>query len=330
MPNAIALVTEFSPTRSRGRMVTVLVCGFSLGAAVGGFLAAWIIPLFGWRAVFTVGGAAPLALLPLVLLGLPESLRFLVLRGRPRATVMPLIARLAPGRSFSGAAEIVTTSEHHERVSPALLFSNGRGPLTVLVWLGFFMNLVVLYFLSNYLPTILHGHGVALADAVRATALYQIGGIVGAVIVGWLIDRFAPAAVLAFVLSAAALFILLIGRAGADVLLINLGTFGAGFCIVGGQIGANAFAGALYPTSVRATGVGWALGMGRFGSVVGPMLVTALLAAHWDISTVFNASIVPAIAAGLFFLAAGRFARPGAAVLRMDVANTPGAREVSS
>ncbi len=117
---------------------------------------------------------------------------------------------------------------------------------------------------------------------------------------------------LALTLAVAAVFILTIGRAGTDVLLVNLGTFGAGFCIVGGQIGANAFTGSLYPTSVRATGVGWALGMGRFGSVVGPMLVTALLAAHWDISAVFDASIVPAIAAGLFFLAAGRFARRGA------------------
>ena len=95
-------------------------------------------------------------------------------------------------------------------------------------------------------------------------------------------------------------------------MLVNLGAFGAGFCIVGGQVGANAYTGSLYPTSVRATGVGWALGMGRFGSVVGPMLVTALLAAQWDISVIFDLSILPAVAAGLLFYAAGRVSGGGA------------------
>jgi MFS transporter, AAHS family, 4-hydroxybenzoate transporter len=312
MPNAIALMTEFSPTKSRGRLVTILVCGFSLGAAIGGFLAAWLIPLLGWRAVFAFGGAGPLLLVPLMMFALPESLRFLVLHHRPRTTILPLIAKLAPGRPLSDDAEIVSVADRHETASPKLLFSHGRGARTVLIWLGFFMNLIVLYFLANYLPTILHDHGFALVDAVRATAFYQVGGLVGAVLVGWLMDRYPPPVVLALTLSAAAAFILVIGRSDVDIMLVNLGAFGAGFCIVGGQVGANAYTGSLYPTSVRATGVGWALGMGRFGSVVGPMLVTALLAAQWDISVIFDLSILPAVAAGLLFYAAGRVSGGGA------------------
>jgi len=309
MPNAIALVTEFSPTRLRGRMVTILICGFSLGAALGGFLAAWVIPLLGWRAVFAFGGAGPLILVPLMLLALPESLRFLVLRKRPHAAIMALIAQLAPGRLMSDDAETVSVPDHQEKVSLSLLFSDGRAALTLLIWLGFFMNLIVLYFLANYLPTILHDHGFALEDAVRATAFYQVGGLTGAVVIGWLIDRYPPPIVLALTLAAATIFILLLGRGDTDILMVNLGAFGAGFCIVGGQIGANAFTGTLYPTAVRATGVGWALGMGRFGSVIGPMLVTALLALKFDISVILELAALPAIAAGLFFYAAGRFSR---------------------
>jgi AAHS family 4-hydroxybenzoate transporter-like MFS transporter len=174
------------------------------------------------------------------------------------------------------------------------------------IWLGFFMNLIVLYFLSNYLPTILHARGLAVEDAVRATAFYQVGGFAGALVTGWLIDKFPASIVLAIVLMLASVFIWLIAGTGSDALLVSIGTFGAGFCIVGGQIGANAYVGSLYPTSVRATGVGWALGIGRLGSIIGPLLVSGLLAFAWPISNIFYAAAGPAVAAGLaLLLAAG-------------------------
>ncbi len=314
MPNAIALVAEFAPTRVRGRMLTILVCTFSLGAAVGGVLAAWAIPAHGWRAVLLAGGVAPLVLVPLLWLGLPESLAFLALRDPGHPAIRPTLARFLPAADLGHGDRRWTTRETDTGGSPKLLFTSGRASTTLLLWTGFFMNLIVLYFLSNYLPTVLSADGVALQNAVLATALYQVGGLIGGVVIGWFIDRFEAATVLGTTLALSTLFIALIPNSHADLLLVCIGTFGAGFCIVGGQLGANALAGTLYPTSVRSTGVGWALGMGRFGSVTGPLMVTALLAAHWSITSVFYASAVPALLAALAFYLVGRSTRRRTAV----------------
>jgi AAHS family 4-hydroxybenzoate transporter-like MFS transporter len=309
MPNAIALTAEFAPQRSRARLATILVCFFSLGAAIGGFLAAAIIPHFGWRAVFWIGGLAPLAILPVILVRLPESVRFLALRSDMTARVRAIVARIAPAEAFTDVTEFWSSGEEETHSSPTLLFTHGRAAVTTFVWLGFFMNLIVLYFLSSYLPTILHGVGISESDAVRATALYQVGGLVGAVFIGWLMDRVEPGVVLAGALTCAALLICMIASAGNSLALVNCGTFGAGFCVVGGQVGANAYVSSLYPTAVRSTGIGWALGVGRFGSVVGPMAVTALLALGWSVTNVFYSVALPAVLAGLFLWLAGSASR---------------------
>ena len=311
MPNAIALVAEYSPSRVRGRMLTILICAFSLGAAVGGVLAAWAIPAFGWRAVIVVaGGVAPLLLLPVLWRALPESLRFLALRDARHPRIGPTLGRFIPSSALAGADGPWTTSDTATSASPKLLCADRRAATTLLLWTGFFMNLIVLYFLANDLPTVLSADGVTLKNAVLATALYQVGGIVGGIGVGYLIDRFCASNVLGITLALSVVFIVLIPNAHGDLLLVCIGTFGAGSCIVGGQVGANALAGTIYPTSVRSTGVGWALGMGRFGSVTGPLMVTALLAAHWSITRVFYASIVPALAAAFaFFLIGGAVRR---------------------
>lgn len=305
MPNAIALTSEYAPERSRNRLTTVLVCFFSLGAAIGGFLAAAIIPSLGWRAVFWIGGLAPLVILPVIMIRLPESIRFLSLRARDTRQLRAVAERLAPRELPDGPVVFWSSREEEHRSSPRLLFTEGRAGVTLFVWLGFFMNLIVLYFLASYLPTILHGDGLGEADAVRATALYQVGGFVGAICVGWLMDRFAARAVLATVLTSAAVFICVVASAGSSLALVNFGAFGAGFCVVGGQIGANAYASSLYPTAVRSTGIGWALGVGRFGSVTGPLLVTALIALGWPINQIFFAVAVPAMLAGLSLWLAG-------------------------
>ncbi len=310
MPNAIALVAEYSPSRVRGRMLTILIYAFSPGAAVGGVLAAWAIPAFGWRAVIVAGGVAPLLLLPVLWRALPESLRFLALRDARHPRIGPTLGRFIPSSSLAGADGPWTTSDMETSASPKLLFADRRAATTLLLWTGFFMNLIVLYFLANYLPTVLSADGVTLKNAVLATALYQVRGIVGGIGVGYLIDRFCASNVLGITLALLVVFIVLIPNAHGDLLLVCIGTFGAGSCIVGGQVGANALAGTIYPTSLRSTGVGWALGMGCFGSVTGPLIVTALLAAHWSITSAFYASMVPALAAAFaFFLIGGAVRR---------------------
>ena len=305
MPNAIALVAEYSPARVRGRMVTILICGFSVGAALGGFFAAWVLPVWGWRPVIQIGGALPIVMLPVMWVYLPESLRFLALKDPHHPGIVKLLGRVAPDHPVPALTAFSSGAHEETQASPKLLFTHGRTPTTLLLWIGFFMNLIVLYFLASYLPTMLHANGLALGSALRATGVYQIGGIVGAVTIGVLIDRFTPAAVIGLVMALGTAFIALIPMAQADFTMICVGTFGAGFCIVGGQIGANAFAGTVYPTAARSTGVGWALGVGRFGSVTAPLMVSALLAAHWPIENIFYAAAVPTLLAALAVFLAG-------------------------
>ncbi len=298
MPNAVAMTSEFSPQRRRATMVMIMFCGFSVGAALGGLLAAWLIPHLGWRSVFAVGGLAPLIMVPLLVLRLPESVRFLASTGRAPEQVAELLARISPHVAFAPGVQFVVHESHLPGLPVAHLFRQGRTPVTLLLWVVFFMSLLDIYFLANWLPTVLNDLGASVAKAVAIGSLLQVGGVVGTVALGSIIDRFSFRA-LALVYFAAVFAVGAIGQLGHSAILVSLAIFAAGFCVIGGQIAANALAAAFYPTSVRATGVGWALGVGRVGSIVGPLVGGLLLAAKWSAASVFVAAAAAALCAAL-------------------------------
>jgi MFS transporter, AAHS family, 4-hydroxybenzoate transporter len=308
MPNTIALVSEYAPARRRATIITAMFCGFSIGAALGGVLASEIVPRFGWRAVFWTGGAVPLALLPLIVWKLPESLRVLVARKGSYAQIERILARM--GGVGKAASELLIPAEDRIRRFPVQrLFSDGRGPATLFLWLAFFMNLLALYFMTNWLPIIAGEAGLLAGEAILATAMFQIGGTIGAVAMGRLADSFRPQRILAGALFCAALLVASMGLAGKSFSHIAALSFGAGFCIVGTQIGVNALAGMFYPSSIRSTGVGWALGIGRFGAAVGPLIGTALLAAKTPVSKLFLLGAIPPAFAALALLAMDQVAK---------------------
>jgi MFS transporter, AAHS family, 4-hydroxybenzoate transporter len=314
MPNAIATTAEFNPQRRRATMVMVMFCGFSVGAALGGLLAAGLIPRFGWRSVFIVGGIAPLLMVPILAWRLPESVRFLALSGRDPARVARLLGRISPKTAFAPNAHFVVREAHLAGIPVAHLFREGRTPTTLLLWVVFFMSLLDLYFLSNWLPTVLNDLGASVSEAAAIGSMLQVGGVVGTFALGSVIDRFSFRA-LALVYFVAVFAVAAIGQLGHSAALVTIAIFIAGFCIVGGQIAANALAAAFYPTSVRATGVGWALGVGRVGSIVGPLVGGMLLTQKWMTAAVFIAAAAAALCAALaaFSLsrsAAGHGGRP--------------------
>jgi AAHS family 4-hydroxybenzoate transporter-like MFS transporter len=310
MPNVIAMTSEFNPRRRRATMVMIMFCGFSVGAALGGFLAAALIPQFGWRSVFVVGGAVPLLLVPILALRLPESVRFLVLTGRENARVAELLGLIGPKAVFAPATRFVV----HEPELPGLpvlhLFRSGRTLVTLLLWVVFFMSLLDLYFLSNWLPTVLNDLGASVSAAAVIGSMLQVGGVVGTFALGSIIDRFSFRA-LALVYFIGVFAVGAIGQLGHSVVLVTTAIFVAGFCIVGGQIAANALAAGYYPTAVRATGVGWALGIGRAGSIVGPLVGGVLLTMKWSPAEVFMAAAGAALCAALAAFALGRLAGMG-------------------
>src|SRR4030088_2592360 len=267
MPNAIAMTSEFNPRRRRATMVMIMFCGFSVGAALGGFLAAALIPQFGWRSVFVVGGLAPLLLVPILLRRLPESVRFLALTGRAQERVAELLWSISPRAVFAPATQFVVHEPELAGIPVLHLFRDGRTLVTLLLWVVFFMSLLDLYFLSNWLPTVLNDLGASVSSAAAIGSMLQGGGGGGTFALGRIIDRFSFRA-LALVYFIAVFAVGAIGQLGHSVVFITMAIFAAGFCIVGGQIAANALAATFYPTSVRATGGGWALGVGRGGSLV--------------------------------------------------------------
>jgi MFS transporter, AAHS family, 4-hydroxybenzoate transporter len=304
VPNAIALAGEYAPRSLRLTMMTTTGAGVSVGAAVAGLAASQMLPSYGWRSLFYVGGLAPLALAVLLVFLLPESLRFLLVRGCSRAQVEKVLRRVAAGLFFE-AATFSIQEESRPGFPVRHLFTEGRAVLTCLLWAAFLLNIAALYTLIPWLPTLVQEKGLNISDAAVVASVFSVGGIFGGVGVGRKMDRSSPYHVLVFVLFAGALCTIAIGLAEPNLPLLCALVFFAGFAIAGGQHGANAHAGAFYPTFMRSTGIGWAMGIGRIGSVLGPLPVGYLLKAHWPLRDILGIYAFVVVAAAALFALMG-------------------------
>ena len=295
MPNAMALVGEYSPKKNRIMILMIVGTGFTAGAALGGFMAFWLIPAFGWRAVFYFGGIIPLVLAALMLKYLPESMQYLVVRGKSRATIRKWLMRMEPQAAAPAeSAEYVVQEEKLEGVPVQHLFREGRTLTTLLLWVVNFMNLLNLYFLASWIPTVVRDAGYTQRMAVVAGTLVQIGGTIGPFVTTRFINRFGFVPTLSVSFLFASLSISTIGQPGLSVGMLFAAIFFAGWCVVGGQPGINSLAALFYPTYLRSTGIGWGLGIGRVGAIVGPFVGGQMMALHWTNRELFFAAAVPA------------------------------------
>ncbi|MEK6292713.1 MAG: aromatic acid/H+ symport family MFS transporter [Paraburkholderia tropica] len=306
MPNTTTLLSEYAPQRKRALMITIMFTGFNLGSALIGFVAGWLIPTHGWRAVLIVGGALPLVMIPLHLWLLPESARLLAVRGAASARIAQILNRVCEGR-FTGEERFISNEPPVPSRKPiGILFSQGYGAMTLLLWVTYFMGLLVIYLLTGWLPTLIKDAGLSVTVAANVTAMFQIGGTIGAVIVGWLMDKTRPAPVISAAYVGGGLCVLAVASVGALSSSLTMLVFAAGFCMSGAQTGLNAFAPGRYPTQARATGVSWMLGMGRFGSIFGSAIGGALLGLGWGFESILATLAVPAVLAAIAILFAQR------------------------
>jgi AAHS family 4-hydroxybenzoate transporter-like MFS transporter len=295
MPNSIALTAEYAPKRIRATVIAIMFLGFPLGAGGGGFLGAQMIPAFGWQSLFILGGIVPLILLPVAIFVLPESIRFLVTRAREPARVAALLNRLGGTGQFTGGESFVIAEQRLQGFTVRHLLTEGRAVNTVLLWITFFCNLLVIYYLNLWLPAVLRDAGVPLAAALRLAGAVSWGGIVSTLVLGPVVDRYGATGIVTVLYVLAACFIFGIGLAGANVLALAITITGCGMCVIGGQSFINVLSAVLYPTAIRSTGVGWALGVGRVGAIVGPVVGGMLLAAHFSPRNLFFTIAVPAL-----------------------------------
>ena len=295
IPQATSLVGEYSPRRLRVTLIMATTVGFTAGAAFGGFLAAALIPSYGWRSVFYFGGAMPLVIGTIMWVALPESLQFLALRGRGREQIIRLLRRLNPSVSVSDTATFSIPESRASGVPLAQLFRDGRGITTVLLWVVNFMNLLNLYSLASWLPTVVSDLGYPNQTAVLVGTILQVGGTIGTFGLAWLVSRrgFIPMLILTF--AVASISIALIGQPGLSLVWLFVVVFVAGWCIVGAQPGLNALAASYYPTAMRSTGVGAGLGIGRIGAIVGPAIGGQFMAWQWTAQEMFRAAAIPAM-----------------------------------
>ncbi len=299
MPNAVTLMSEYCPDRLRATLTNAMFCGFPLGAAFGGFLAAWMIPQFGWRSVLVAGGAAPLALALAMLLVLPESVRFMVARRQPVERVRAVLARISA--SAAQATRFVLTESRPSiagKTGVALVLSRQYVVGSVMLWAAYFMGLVIFYALINWMPILFKDAGVDARSATLISALFPLGGC-GAVLFGWLMDRFDADRIIALGFLATAGLIWLIGQAAGNVGLLVVVVFVGGAVMNTAQSSLPALAAAFYPTEGRATGVSWMLGFGRFGGIAGSFLVAELSRRQFTFTEIFTVVAVPGLLAAV-------------------------------
>ena len=305
IPSAVALTTEYSPKRLRATFVLALYCGFSLGFVAAGGVAAWIIPLHGWRSLLWIGAIAPLTLAVFVFIFLPESIDFLVrTKAEPESIwrVVRSVDRALPNQG----PRVFTTPVEEKRSAVGSLFQSDRTLGTLVLWLVFGLNLAEFYALQSWLPTILTNLGHSLNTVALATSLMEIGGIVAAFVIGPAMDRLGPYGSLATVYFAGVVFVALLGLAiSAPSWVLLIAAFCAGFCISGGQKSVIALAAIFYPAPIRSTGVGWALGIGRVGGIGGPLLIGALLTYQLSAASLFYAAAGPMLLAGILVMLLG-------------------------
>ena len=314
LPPAVALCGEFAPRRLRSSFITFMYCGLSLGQIAAGFATIWLLAAHGWQAVLLLGGVLPLLLAVVLWKWLPESIEFQIRQRHPQPRLRAVLERIAPGFDPTGRAPITASDGARAGASVGMLFAGRRGFGTLMFWTALFMNLAVLFFVQNWLPTIFRDLGWSQNAAISATSLSLSGGLLAAVTMGPLMDRFGAYRVLAGLFVAGGLFVGGIGgaQAGAHGLMLGIG-FCMGFCVSGIQKCANALAVFFYPVSLRATGLGWGLGIGRAGAIIGPALAGNLFAFGWGVPVVFAWFTLPMFVGAAAILAMGLRYRGGSA-----------------
>jgi AAHS family 4-hydroxybenzoate transporter-like MFS transporter len=301
-PAFLAMGAELAPKRLRSVFVTVLFASFPGGGLIGSLIASWVIPAFGWQSLFYIGAVAPLVIAAILAVYLPESIRFLLARNIGHDEVRRTLERIMPGEVPADAELTAPPDPAREGAPVTHLFTEGRAAPTLLLWVPFFMVFMVLVTVTFWTPAVLNSVGFSLSSAALIIGLNNLGSAIASALSGWLVHRGGAFRVLipGFILGG--LSLAWFGQATSSVLMLATASFLAGFFVGGTGTGLIAVAAGMYPTSIRSTGIGWSMGMGRVGQVFGPMLAGLLVGAGYKVGGIFYAAAVPCLIGALFLL----------------------------
>jgi AAHS family benzoate transporter-like MFS transporter len=299
MPNVVALMTEYSPKQHRTKLVCIMFSGYSVGAIMAAVLGMFIIPLVGWRTMFLIG-AFPLLILPFMYKYLPDSLGFYVAK-KQKETLKSLLVRITPEFQPHSDDNYVMDSPKQAGFPVTKLFENRRTVSTLMFWVTSFMILLMIYGLNTWLPKLMQNAGYPLGSSLMFMVVLNCGIIIGSIYGGWLADRFGGKKVLILLFLMGGVVITLLGFK-LNMVLLYLFIALAGAATGGAQMLLNAYVSQYYPFIMRSSGIGWAMGIGRIGAIIGPTLGGVLLAMNVPLQTYFLIFGIPGFIGAISFM----------------------------
>ena len=309
IPNSIALSSELAPKRLRAGAVSLVFCGYTGGNFIGAIVQAWFLEPYGWQSAFWIGGLLPLAVLALLFVFLPESIRFRALRNPTDRRIGGLLRRIDPSLKFDGSERFLvhTPSAAAPKAPVVALFGPGLLRQTLLLWCAFSTTFVVSHLIGSWNTTVLHNlGGLSLQRLALIASFSTTAGIIGTGSSGFIMDRFGPSRVLPLFLAGAAIAIACLGIVDLRSPAVFVVAMASGYFSNSGLGALNALGALIYPPRMRATGVSWAAGAGRLGGMLGPAIGGFMLAQHWGLQAIYLCTGAPALLAAVAILFIGR------------------------
>jgi AAHS family 4-hydroxybenzoate transporter-like MFS transporter len=281
VPCYVALASEYAPQHRRAGVVALMVAAIACGGILVGLLGASLLDDYSWRVIYHVCGAVSLVIVLLMIVQMPESLSFMILRGQDPAKIRRVLLRLAPGAVDRSATRFFIDEEVRAGVPIRHLFTESRAPITILLWAAFFVTYFVLIGTLVWTPTLMKLTGMSVAGGSLALTFNNVGAIIGIIGIGQLVDRSRSSTflVLAAIFLGGAVATALLGYSAPAFWAVAVFSGLAGFFMAAGVSGLYILAAALYPTFMRSTGIGWASAFGRVGASTGPLLVGMMFTA---------------------------------------------------
>jgi AAHS family 4-hydroxybenzoate transporter-like MFS transporter len=296
VPNALAFGCEYAPTRMRATLTTTMYAGMAVGSVTAGLSAAYLLPHYGWQSLFFVGGLVPIVIGLLVAVLLPESLEFLVLRGKDAKQIRRIVSRIAPALVESGDVEFYSTEKKLPGAPVKHLFKEGRAFTTVLLWIAFFASFYLLWILLSWAPTLLRRSGATVQQYSLAFAGINLGSAVATITIGRVMDKSNPFNILKVAFILAFVSVAVFGLfAGSPFIVIAILSVITGFFVIGGNSGLMGLATVSYPPDIRGTGLGWAYGIGKMGAMVAPAMGGFLLSRNWSVTQICSTNALAAL-----------------------------------
>ena len=299
MPMAIALVADYAQMKTRGFKITLLYLGYTGGSSGGGFLAAALTPTYGWRSIFIVGGIVSLLIGVVLVIALPESVRYLTLKRAAQHRILAIARKLKPSAAYDSETRFVIRESERKGVPVQHLFTEGRAAMTILLWLALGLSFVTHFFLSTNLAILLSGYSnqMSIPTAQKTSALFQLGAAF-AFGVGWLLDKRGISAI-TMVMFLGAIPVALLGLVDAGTGVTMVLALISGILVLGGGIGLNAISGMVYPTFIRSTGTGAAFAAARIGALMGPAIAGYLIHLYVPLPSIFLIAAIPMLGAAV-------------------------------